>query len=41
VQIRMNAALEEIAGAARSLRMLTNYLERNPEALLRGKGKQK
>jgi len=29
--------LEEISGAARSLRILTDYLERNPGALIRGK----
>jgi paraquat-inducible protein B len=38
LQIRMNSALEEITGAARSLRLLLNYLERHPESLLRGKG---
>ncbi|MDD2237057.1 MAG: MlaD family protein [Kiritimatiellae bacterium] len=30
-------ALEEIARSARSLRYLTDYLERNPESLIRGK----
>ncbi|HEX2932602.1 MAG TPA: mammalian cell entry protein, partial [Candidatus Binatia bacterium] len=30
-------ALQEIARAARSLRVLTDFLERHPEALLRGK----
>jgi len=30
-------ALQEIARAARSLRVLTDYLERHPEALIRGK----
>jgi paraquat-inducible protein B len=30
-------ALREIAAAARSLRVLTDYPERHPEALLRGK----
>jgi paraquat-inducible protein B len=34
----LTAALEEIALAARSLRKLTDYLERHPEALLQGKG---
>ena len=38
MQIRMNSALDEIAGAARSLRLLMDYLERHPESLLRGKG---
>jgi len=39
LQVKMNTALEEISGAARSLRLLMNYLERHPESLLRGKGK--
>jgi len=30
-------ALQEVSRAARSLRMLTDYLERHPEALIRGK----
>jgi paraquat-inducible protein B len=30
-------ALQEIARAARSLRVLTDYLERHPESLIRGK----
>ena len=30
-------ALHEIARAARSLRILTDYLERHPESLIRGK----
>jgi len=30
-------ALQEIARTARSLRVLTDYLERHPEALIRGK----
>jgi paraquat-inducible protein B len=38
LQFRMNSALEEITGAARSLRLLVEYLERHPESLLRGKG---
>ena len=38
LQIRMNSALEEITKAARSLRLLMDYLERHPESLLRGKG---
>jgi paraquat-inducible protein B len=29
--------LKELAGAARSIRVLADYLERHPEALLRGK----
>ena len=31
--------LEELEGAARSIRILADYLQRNPEALLRGKGR--
>jgi paraquat-inducible protein B len=38
LQVRMNSALEEITGAARSLRLLLDYLERHPESLLKGKG---
>ena len=34
----LNAALEEIAMAARSARAVAEYLERHPESLLRGKG---
>ena len=29
---------EELAGAARSVRILSDYLEQYPDALLRGKG---
>jgi paraquat-inducible protein B len=31
-------ALREISATARSLRVLTDYLQQNPDALLRGKG---
>jgi paraquat-inducible protein B len=31
-------ALEEVSAAARSMRIMAEYLERHPEALLRGKG---
>ena len=31
--------LQEVANAARSMRLLTDYLERHPEALLQGKGR--
>jgi paraquat-inducible protein B len=34
----VNNALEELASSARSIRALTDYLERHPEALLYGKG---
>jgi len=33
-------SLRELGDAARSLRVLSDYLERHPEALLRGKGQQ-
>src|SRR5262249_52915948 len=36
-QQELRDALQEIARAARSLRVLTDFLERHPEALLRGK----
>jgi paraquat-inducible protein B len=31
-------AMEEVSGAARSVRVLADYLEQHPDALLRGKG---
>src|SRR5216683_3557295 len=34
---QMNSTLQEVSRAARSLRVLADYLERHPEALLRGK----
>jgi len=40
-QYRVKAALDEISGAARALRVLTEYLEAHPESLLRGKGSEK
>jgi paraquat-inducible protein B len=36
----MQHTLVELAEAARSLRVLADYLERHPEALLKGKGGQ-
>lgn len=36
-QQELRAALQEVARAARSIRELVDYLERNPNALLRGK----
>lgn len=36
-RLKINEALEEFAGAARSMRLLVDYLQRHPEALLRGK----
>jgi paraquat-inducible protein B len=35
---RVTESLSEVEKAARSLRILTDYLERHPEALLGGKG---
>lgn len=35
--VHLESALEEIAAAARSMRELTEYLDRNPSAVLRGK----
>ncbi len=37
VQQELRDALQEISSAARALRVLVDYLERNPDALLRGK----
>ncbi len=37
-QIALRNALQEVARAARGVRVLADYLERNPGALLRGKG---
>jgi len=31
--------MRELSGAARSLRMMANYLERHPEALIKGKSR--
>ena len=36
-QVELRNAMQEIARAARSLRVLADYLERHPEALIRGK----
>ena len=33
----MNALLKELTGAARSIRVFADYLERHPDALIRGK----
>ena len=41
VQQELRDALQEIARAARSLRILTDFLERHPEALIRGKTEEK
>lgn len=37
LSVRLNATLEEISAAARSVRILADYLERNPAALVRGR----
>jgi paraquat-inducible protein B len=37
LHVRLQAALEELSAAARSLRLMADYLERHPEAILRGK----
>ncbi|WP_373510136.1 intermembrane transport protein PqiB [Thiocapsa sp.] len=39
-QQELREALQEITGAARALRVFVDYLDRNPSALLRGKGKE-
>jgi paraquat-inducible protein B len=39
-QLELRNAMQEVARAARSLRVLTDYLERHPEALIRGKSKE-
>jgi paraquat-inducible protein B len=39
---QLDSTLQEVSGAARALRLLADYLERHPEALIRGKeGKPK
>ena len=40
-QQELRDALQEISRTARSLRILTDYLERHPESLIRGKSKEK
>jgi paraquat-inducible protein B len=39
-QHELREALQEVARAARAIRVLADYLERNPETLLRGKRKE-
>jgi len=36
--VEIKQALNEMAGAARSIRTLADYLERHPESLIKGKG---
>jgi paraquat-inducible protein B len=38
---QLNRTLEDLSSAARSLRMLTDYLGRQPESLIKGKERQK
>lgn len=38
IAVELRRTLQEVSGAARSLRIMADYLERHPEALLRGKG---
>jgi paraquat-inducible protein B len=40
-QQELRTALQEISRAARGISALTEYLEKNPEALIRGKGQEK
>jgi len=40
IPVELQRAIEEIGRAARSARLLTDYLERHPEALIRGKSNQ-
>jgi paraquat-inducible protein B len=35
--VQLGTTLQEVSGAAKSLRVLADYLERHPEALIRGK----
>ena len=37
LSVRLNSTLEEISNAARSVRILADYLERNPAAVVRGR----
>ena len=40
LQHELRQALKELAEAARGIRILTDYLERNPDSLIYGKGKE-
>jgi paraquat-inducible protein B len=40
-QLELRDAMQEVARAARSVRLLSDYLERHPGALLRGKSGEK
>jgi len=37
---KVDEALQEVSAAARSIRVMAEYLERHPEALLKGKAAQ-
>ena len=37
---QLNRAMKELADAAQSIRVLAEYLERHPDALIYGKGKR-
>jgi paraquat-inducible protein B len=37
LRYELDQTLEQVSGAGRSIRVLTDYLERNPQALLFGK----
>jgi paraquat-inducible protein B len=41
LQQDLRQALQELTRAAASLRVLTDYLERHPEAIIRGKPEDK
>ena len=41
LQYEIRQAMQELGEAARAIRILTDYLERHPEALIYGKGKEK
>jgi paraquat-inducible protein B len=37
----LSRALQELSGAVRSLRIMADYLERHPDALIHGKGSRR
>jgi len=41
LQYQMKETLEELSDAARSLRILVEYLENHPESIISGKGSEK
>lgn len=41
LRYELDNSLKELSGAARSIRVLADYLQRHPESLLRGKGESK